>query len=275
MLQNSAEVEIKAIVEKPPQMQRVGDPLIDNFRDAVLKRSGRTGGFRGIVNVLRRIDQNGDRKLQFEEFAEGVHSYGLNLRDEDLKRLFQYFDRDKSGTVSVSEFVRGVRPGMPANRLDLVNQAFRLLDDANDGNVSLKDLARFYDTSRHPEVLAGRTTPEEVLAVFMSTWDKDGDRNVTHDEFVEYYADISAGIDNDTYFELMIRNAWHISGGRGAAQNTTCLRVLVCFEDGRQAVTEVKNDLGLDRTDVQSITARLVKQGVKQIKAVKLSTAPQ
>lgn len=38
---------------------------------------------------------------------------------------------------------------------------------------------------------------------------------VTPDEFVAYYNNVSASIDNDDYFELMIRNAWHISGGEG------------------------------------------------------------
>ena len=32
---------------------------------------------------------------------------------------------------------------------------------------------------------------------------------------MNYYNNVSASIDNDDYFELMIRNAWHISGGEG------------------------------------------------------------
>jgi calcyphosin len=33
---------------------------------------------------------------------------------------------------------------------------------------------------------------------------------VTFPEFAEYYNNISASIDNDDYFELMIRNAWNL-----------------------------------------------------------------
>ncbi len=45
---------------------------------------------------------------------------------------------------------------------------------------------------------------------------------------------MSASVDDDDYFELVIRNAWHISGGEGWCANTTCKRVLVLHEDGSQ-----------------------------------------
>jgi hypothetical protein len=37
-----------------------------------------------------------------------------------------------------------------------------------------------------------------------------GDGTVTPDEFLEYYANFSANIDSDAYFELMMSNAWNI-----------------------------------------------------------------
>lgn len=38
------------------------------------------------------------------------------------------------------------------------------------------------------------------------------DGKVTPEEFIEYYTNISANIDNDAYFDLMITNAWNIDG---------------------------------------------------------------
>ena len=47
---------------------------------------------------------------------------------------------------------------------------------------------------------------------------------MTWSEFLDYYKDLSVGIDDDDYFELMMRNAWHISGGEGNHANTSNLQ---------------------------------------------------
>ena len=40
---------------------------------------------------------------------------------------------------------------------------------------------------------------------------KKGDNKVTLNEFMDYYSNISASIDNDEYFDLMITNAWNLN----------------------------------------------------------------
>jgi len=73
-----------------------------------------------------------------------------------------------------------------------------------------------------------------MLSTFQRGSEVDG--KVTWSEFLDYYKGLSIGIDDDNYFELMIRNAWHISGGDGGTGNTTCRRVLVLHSDGSQEV---------------------------------------
>ena len=90
-------------------------------------------------------------------------------------------------------------------------------------------------------MISGKRTPSEVLREFLDTFDSvEKDGKITPEEFCEYYSNVSASIDDDDYFELMIRNAWHISGGEGWCGNSSCRRVLVSHTDGHQTVEEIE-----------------------------------
>ena len=116
--------------------------------------------------------------------------------------------------------------------------------------MTIDDIRIAYDVSFHPDFQSGRKTADEVLADFMTVWEthkRDG--IVTIEEFEDYYKDMSASIDSDDYFELMIRNAWHIAGGEGWCEETTIKRVLVVDEDGNEQVKKVKDDLNVKGMD--------------------------
>ena len=119
--------------------------------------------------------------------------------------------------------------------------AFAKLDKTGNNLVEINDLANTYDVSFHPKFKSGEMSKNDILAEFMQQWDtctKDG--KVTLEEFIEYYNDVSASIDEDDYFELMMRNAWHIAGGEGASANTSIPRHLVTDAQGNQRVEMVK-----------------------------------
>lgn len=83
-----------------------------------------------------------------------------------------------------------------------------MLDKDGSGQVTIDDIRIAYDVSFHPEFQSGRKTKDEILAEFMTVWETHKlDHIVTIEEFEDYYKDISASIDSDDYFELMIRNA--------------------------------------------------------------------
>merc|ERR1719326_299517 len=102
---------------------------------------------------------------------------------------------------------------MNERRKTLVGMAFSKMDKTGDGIIDPEDVIDTYDASKHPDVLAGKKTSDEVLREFLDTFDVGGEKDgkVTRNEFMNYYANVSSSIDDDDYFELMIRNAWHIS----------------------------------------------------------------
>ena len=73
------------------------------------------------------------------------------------------------------------------------------------------------------DVKAGKKTADEILQDFVETFEahratasndgisKKGDGKVTLNEFIDYYSNVSASIDNDEYFQLMIVNAWNLN----------------------------------------------------------------
>ena len=202
----------------------------------VLKGRG-MHGIRGLGIVFRRMDNNGDRKLDRSEFMWGLRENGHTLSPSEFERIFKYFDKNNDGKISYDEFLRGVRGDLNDFRRKFVDMAFDKLDKTGDGIVNLADLENTYDVSFHPKYKSGEMSKKEILTEFMAQWDtlkKDG--TVTREEFYDYFADVSASIDEDEYFELMIRNAWHIAGGEGQSANTSIPRHLVTDANGNQRV---------------------------------------
>lgn len=153
---------------------------------------------------------------------------------------------------------------MNARRLKLVKLAFLKIDKDRSGILDLNDVKGVYNARAHPDVMSGRRTEDEVLVEFINNFKIGGEKDgvVTPKEFEDYYANISASIDDDDYFELMMRNSWHISGGEGWCANTTNKRVLVTHDDGTQTVEEVKNDIGISSRDTDGMMRQLRSQGI-------------
>jgi len=132
--------------------------------------------------------------------------------------LFNYFDVDSSGAISYDEFIRAVRGAMNPSRQKIVMQAFKKLDKDGNGWIDINDVRGVYKANKHPDVLSGKKTEDQILQEFLETFEtahsmRNNDAPnyvVTKEEFIEYYNNISCSIDDDMYFMLMINNAWKL-----------------------------------------------------------------
>jgi len=204
-----------------------------------LKARG-ANGIRGLGLVFRRMDNNGDKKMDRNEFMWGLRENGHTLSPSEFERIFKYFDRNNDGRISYDEFLRGIRGELSPRRVALIKQAYAKLDRDHSGIVDLNDICDQYDVSFHPKFKSGEMSKNDILNEFLAQWDTvQRDGKVTEEEFCDYYKDVSASIDEDDYFELMIRNAWHLDGGEGQYENTTIKRTLKTDADGNQRVVKV------------------------------------
>jgi len=247
---------------------------LEILRDSLYEHGAK--GIRGLGRKFRIVDDDGNRSLSLDEFSKAVREHALDLTEQEVGELFHFIDANNSGSLDFDEFLLAVRGELNERRTQLVLAAFKILDADGSGVVELNDIKAKYNATQHPDVLAGRKTADEVLREFLDTFDggeKDG--KVHPAEFVRYYANVSASIDDDDYFELVIRNAWHISGGEGWSANTTCRRVLVKHADGSHTVEEVKDDIGIAAGNVEAIRANLQAQGIDDIQAVSTTGSVQ
>jgi Ca2+-binding EF-hand superfamily protein len=172
--------------------------------------------------MFKAMDRNRNNSLDPIEFKYAMRDYGIPISDKETSAVVKYFDTNRDGKIGFDEFLRAIRGDLNERRVDMVHMAYKVLDKSGDGLVTIEDVLQAYDCSYHPDFLSGKKTERQVIEDFMSVWEtykKDG--IVTVEEFEDYYKDISCSIDNDDYFDLMIRNAWHIPGGEGQCENTT------------------------------------------------------
>ena len=185
------------------------DDLLLDIKNKLLERG--SYGIRGLARTFKILDDDSGRGLDVREFKDGLIDYGIHMTDEQSQLCLKKFDTNKDGRVCFDEFLRYLRGDINTFREGLIRLAYEKLDINGDGCVSLEDVAKLYDASFHPDVQSGKKTPEDVYMEFMSQWDTQvADGIVTFDEFMEYFRDVSASIDTDEYFDVMMRNAWKI-----------------------------------------------------------------
>lgn len=192
------------------------DQLVQMFKDMLAQRGAR--GIFGMQRIFKIMDDNSSGTLDIQEFWKALCDFRLDVSQAECRALFDKFDMDGNGEVSYDELMYAVAPDLDQFRKDLVMRAFKKLDRDGSGTVDVRDLQGVYNAKKHPDVIAGSKTEQEVLAEFLDTFEmhySNIDRQAHNGslevkEFYEYYRHVGASIEDDAYFELMIVNAWNL-----------------------------------------------------------------
>ncbi len=195
---------------------------IDIFRTAIKKR-----GIRGIMAMRRAFmiaDENDSKTLSLPEFIKFCHDYRMPITGKEINILFEEFDTNKNGQINYEEFISAFTGDMCERRKRLITILFEVLDKDRKGFVDLDDIRNTYNPKNHPDILAGKRTEDEVLAEFLDNLqyhfsllksDKEQENTkINFDEFLAFFNYISAGIEDDDYFENIIKAGFNLEDRR-------------------------------------------------------------
>ena len=216
----------KEIKEKNINKINKSTEIIEKLRNIIAKR-----GSRGIMSIRREFmiaDNDNNKTVNITAFKNFCHDYRINLTDNEINILFAELDLNKNGVIDYPEFLKGVIGEMNEQRKNIVIQAFKSLDKKGNGVVDLDIIRDAYNAKMHPDVICGKKTEEEILAEFLDTFEyqfnllkdeKADDNKVMLEEFLDYYNNISLGINDDDYFKEMIKNVFNLGNKRNNKKN--------------------------------------------------------
>ena len=194
------------------------DDIITLFRKKIISR-----GVRGIMSLRRTfvlLDENKSNKLKKKQFHKFLEDYRYNIQSNLENKLFDIFDSKKSESIDYNEFISKILGTMSDFRRQIVQKVFEKLDKEKKGIIPYDIIRENYNADKHPEVLNGKRTKQEILARFIDMFEyhfnllnKNKNKGgATLEEFEEFYDYISPFIDNDKYFENMMGRVWGLDG---------------------------------------------------------------
>lgn len=117
------------------------------------------------------MDDDGSRSLNNDEFSKALRDYRISTDPTEHKAIFNLFDPDRNGQISYDEFLKAIVGDMNPRRQALVLRAFKVIDKDNSGILDISDIKKTYNAKKHPDVLSGKCTEDDVLYEFLDTFE--------------------------------------------------------------------------------------------------------
>ena len=167
-----------------------------------------TRGARGFLNLQRQfkiLDADKDGLVNIYEFKKAIKDMRIEVTDLEIDLVFSFFDLNGEN-IDYLAF------------LSILKGELNQIDLDEDQLVLASQCKQLYNARAHPEVKNGRKNSEDLLNEFIESMlflhnlnGGHGNEIISKEEFIEYFANISASIQDDLYFETMMTSVFKLS----------------------------------------------------------------
>merc|ERR1712193_443113 len=131
-----------------------------------------------IKEAFDLFDTDGSGNIDQKELKVAMRALGFEPKKEEIKKMISDIDKDGSGTIDFNEFLEMMTAKMSEkDSREEILKAFRLFDDDETGFITLKNLRRVAKE-------IGENMTDEELQEMIDEADRDGDGQVSEDEFL-------------------------------------------------------------------------------------------
>ena len=119
-----------------------------------------------------QADQQGltpSQSGQWDDAAAVDFKVGIN--EENVPLIFDIFDSNRDGTLNIDEFLMAIRGELNDFRRSLIEKAFRSIDRDGNGFIEIEDIKDIYNAKKHPDVMQGKKSEEQILMDFLETFE--------------------------------------------------------------------------------------------------------
>jgi Ca2+-binding EF-hand superfamily protein len=149
-------------------------------------------------------------KIDREDLKACLRDWGINTPNHYLDAIVNLCSGSDMGLLDIKEFLAILRGPLSFEREDLVSAVYAKLDKDMERIVAIEELSKYFSGADHPLVTIGGFTEKEALEHLLQSFEVKGKmpRKVLYEKFCDYYADLSAAIEDDSYFETIVRSNW-------------------------------------------------------------------
>ena len=194
----------------PNQTKEYFKNLIISLKDQIHTNNGLT-----YYTLLFELKNNSDQSqnASLENLVNAFKNIGLNIPQNDIINFFSLLDFSGTGKISIEDIINNIVDPLSEHRKLYVVNKFALIDVDKQGEVKVSLLKEKYNPKGHPDVIAGKTTDEEIFKQFCYTLDiycsiRNISENINYKQFIDYYAGISSSILDEKYFEDILNGVW-------------------------------------------------------------------
>ncbi|CAL8322758.1 unnamed protein product [Lota lota] len=131
-----------------------------------------------VKEAFELFDTDKDKEIDYHELKVAMRALGFEVRKVDVLKILKDYDRAGTGKISFDDFTEVVTERiLERDPKEEILKAFKLFDDDESGNISLRNLRR---VARE----LGENITDEELRSMIDEFDTNGDGEINQEEFL-------------------------------------------------------------------------------------------